>query len=115
MATIKISTQDVHLIETVDGNISATFKVLSHDQFLDSLKKSNAEMVREVLISVSGLKLVVDDVEVTQNDTLQAILDDPGLTNWFFDEYQVFWGKKARITHSKPPPDTGQAATAPVV
>lgn len=111
MATIKISSTDVHLIETDDGNISITFRVISHEDFLANLSKNNAEMVRYVTQGISNLKIIKDDVEVPTEQTLDAVCTDPGLTNWLYDEYQVFWRKKALTKHSKPLPDDGQVAT----
>lgn len=112
MATQRITRQDVHLVELEDGNVSFTFEVLSHDQYTDAFAMSNVELVRKVTKGIAGLKIIRDDVEVPSGEILEAICEDPGLTNWVFDEYGVFWGKKARTKPSKKPPDAGQVSAS---
>lgn len=112
MATQRITRTDVHLVELEDGNVSFTFEVLSHDQYTEAFALSNVELVRKVTKGVAGLKIIRDDVEVPPEQTLEALCEDPGLTNWVFEEYGVFWGKKARTKPSKKPPDAGQGSVS---
>lgn len=108
MATQRISTTDVHLIELEDGNVSVTFEIISHDRYMALMTDSNAEFVRKVTKSISGLKLIRDDVEVPASETLDAVLEHPGMTNWLYDEYGLFWRKKALTKPLKKLLDAGQ-------
>lgn len=114
MATVRVSSTDVHLIETDDGNISVTFEVLSHADYIQALADANnAEFVRRVLKNVSGLKLVKDDAVVEDERLLETLISTPSLVNWMFGEYQVFWQKKALTKPFAPLPDAGQASATP--
>lgn len=111
MATMKISTKDVHLIERDDGNISVTFNIVSPKEYRELLAQPADIMLEHVVKDIAGLTLFVDEQPIETNAVLDAICSSSTYANWLAVEYMDFMEKKAQMLLSKKQRDAGPIST----